>query len=785
MLTGNCNQTLRKTFIPTWVCKFNIIEMITNISFSPISAMMVSNVISVSRVDLSHHRARRSLRSLHSNTDQSPAARLGLEPDEHLKLISGYTTNRGHIKVKMAETYKGLPVIGESVVLELDQRGEYTGDVQGRLVKGIGEDLTTTQPRFTPEQALDIALHEDRNDPSHVRFNPDKDVQLVVYVSGSKTGLKAELAYKLSYKVESRKKISRPAFIINARSGKVMKKWDAMNFATMRRFGRMRIGERAMPEPTYTLVNGIGGNEKVGQLLYGSDLPQLKVTSWPNGTCQLQNDDAVVFNCESSFDCEPSTMTPYQFDCDTADVAQPVNGAYSPLNDVFFHMGITSKMFRDWYNMSDPTLKGEEGNRLEALVRYGEEWQNAAWDGERLLIGDGAEATYPLTSINMVAHEIAHGVTAAHSDLFNEGQSGAINEAFSDMAGEAAEAFLLGTVDWNVGYSDVKAPNKSFRYFNNPGKDGFSISHYRDFCFGVDSHSSSGIFNKAFYNLATTSGWNIRKAFHVFLLANVLYWHPESTFTEAACNVVSAAKDLDLRSKDVSKAFLEVGVTPCSFEPAISLPGTFDMESNTTLRFIINPHGLNVATLVLATDTVYDLEMKVETGGQIYDVRAPHGRLPEIISIPTVGGCQDTSPCHVSLISYDDLTVTLLALTPVKTILQETNVSTQSSQYFTFTMPEVLVENKVQVMFQAEVTDQEGGVSFFIKHGERPSGVSHVYDATGNMDTPAFLCRPKPGSYHLEVQSYHYGGSDSVSGVTLKMFAVLGGTPDSETNVIL
>lgn len=79
----------------------------------------------------------------------------------------------------------------------------------------------------------------------------------------------------------------------------------------------------------------------------------------------------------------------------------------------------------------------------------------------------------------------------------------------------------------------------------------------------MDVHYSSGVFNKAFYTLATKSGWNTRKAFDVFVLANQLYWTPTSTFNQAACGVQQAAsaKGSGYPVADVTAAFSAVGVS--------------------------------------------------------------------------------------------------------------------------------------------------------------------------------------------------------------------------------
>jgi hypothetical protein len=79
----------------------------------------------------------------------------------------------------------------------------------------------------------------------------------------------------------------------------------------------------------------------------------------------------------------------------------------------------------------------------------------------------------------------------------------------------------------------------------------------------MDVHYSSGVYNKAFYLLATKTGWTTKKAFQVFARANDLYWTASSTFNQGACGVETAATDLGFVKADVTAAFTSVGVS-CS-----------------------------------------------------------------------------------------------------------------------------------------------------------------------------------------------------------------------------
>ena len=116
-----------------------------------------------------------------------------------------------------------------------------------------------------------------------------------------------------------------------------------------------------------------------------------------------------------------------------------VNGAYSPLNDAHYFGNVVFNMYSGWYNTAPISQK------LRMRVHYSNNYENAFWDGSQMTFGDGASTFYPLVSLDVSSHEVSHGFTEQNSGLRYAGQSGGINEAFSDMAGEAAEYFMKGS----------------------------------------------------------------------------------------------------------------------------------------------------------------------------------------------------------------------------------------------------------------------------------------------------------------------------------------------------
>ncbi|WP_277928931.1 M4 family metallopeptidase [Luteimonas aquatica] len=254
-----------------------------------------------------------------------------------------------------------------------------------------------------------------------------------------------------------------------------------------------------------------------------------------------------------------SGSTAFSYTC-PRNTVKTINGAYSPLNDAHYFGNVVYNMYNDYVGKPPLTFQ------LMMRVHYSSQYENAFWNGSSMTFGDGRNTFYPLVSLDVSAHEVSHGFTEQNSNLTYSGQSGGINEAYSDMAGEAAEHYFKGSNDFLVGAEIFKAAGQALRYMNNPPQDGQSIDNAADYYNGLDVHYSSGVYNKAFYLLATTSGWDTIKAFKAFARANDLYWVASTNFNQGACGVETAAQDLGFTKADVTAAFNAVGVS-CAGTP--------------------------------------------------------------------------------------------------------------------------------------------------------------------------------------------------------------------------
>lgn len=266
---------------------------------------------------------------------------------------------------------------------------------------------------------------------------------------------------------------------------------------------------------------------------------------------------------------QASQKTPFSFQ-GPHHAPEPTNGGRSPANDAYFALNRTYSMFIDYINL--PPL----ASKTIANIHFGNSSAAAFWNGREIFLGDGNGEFFPMVTLDVVAHEIAHGFTEQHSGLSSCQcrliadsmcpschpcpQSAAINEAFSDMVGEAVKFFVYGHNDWQFG-ANVTKDIYPIRYLDRPSRNNLpAIDHAYLWREDSDPHDAAGVFNRAFYKLAHFPGWNTRSAFAVFAQANAWFWTAGSDFKSAAEDVIDAAAELDMPTCDVRSAFNYVGL---------------------------------------------------------------------------------------------------------------------------------------------------------------------------------------------------------------------------------
>ncbi|AXR00418.1 M4 family metallopeptidase [Pseudoalteromonas piscicida] len=459
---------------------------------------------------------------------------------------------------RRSQYYKGLRVYGGEIVTHHDTSQTTFGwlqpahkivDISGRVITGL--TLTEVTPSLDEASALSIA----KSHTSKSTEPREQDIELIVYPHGSAV----KLAYLVTLLIEDRHGSTRPEYIIDGHTGDILSHHDTINHST-------------------ALMTGPGGNEKIGRVEYGVDRPAIKVAALANGQCRMEDDKIKVIDMQHG----TTNTSAYEFRCGENN-HKFINGAYAPLNDALYLGRMTQEMFANWYG-----IQAVLPHQLVMRIHYGENFANATWNGREVTFGDGNHVVHPLVSTNVTAHEVAHGFTSYNSKLVYLSQSGGVNEAFSDMAGEALECYLnqrpdgTCTVDWQLGKDILKGNHGAFRYFDKPSRNGRSIDHADQYKPGLDVHYSSGVFNRAFYLLSNSPGWDVRKAFEVMVEANRFYWVYNDDFDALGCGVTKAATSLGYNTQAIGEAFAQVGVYACldNKTPTIELMSPTDQSQH-------------------------------------------------------------------------------------------------------------------------------------------------------------------------------------------------------------
>jgi Zn-dependent metalloprotease len=416
------------------------------------------------------------------------------------------------------QLHKGVPVWNEGIVEHAEKNGK--SFITGSVLRNLNNDLPSVKPIFSPADALMQAK-------TQAQIFETENEQAKLYVKLGKDDV-AHLIYVVSFNATNTDEPRRPFYMLDANTGVVISNWEGINHAN---------------------GTGPGGNTKTGQYEFGVKYGNLNVTQ-VGTTCSLDNANVATYNMNSRTSM-PSK--PHSFTC-PRNTVKAINGGFAPMNDAHYFGGVVFDMYQAWLGVRPITQK------LLMKVHYKRAYENAFWDGTAMYFGDGATTFYPLVSLDVTSHEVSHGFTEQNAGLVYSGMSGGMNEAFSDIAGEAAEFYMKGSNDFAVGTEIFKAAG-ALRYMYNPPLDGRSIDNASKFTSTLDVHYSSGVYNKAFYLLATKTGWNVQKAFQVMADANRLYWTASSTFNQGACGVESAAVNRGYVKADVTAAFAAVGVS--------------------------------------------------------------------------------------------------------------------------------------------------------------------------------------------------------------------------------
>ncbi|MFE0918713.1 M4 family metallopeptidase [Streptomyces nigra] len=394
------------------------------------------------------------------------AQRIGLGGKEKLLVKDVVKDADGTTHTRYERTYAGLPVLGGDLVVH-DKSGRTTVTRAGKATLA----LNTLSPKITKSAAAGTALAASKK--TEVKgAETERAPRLVVWAGAGKPVLAWETV------VEGVQKDGTPSelqVVTDAATGKQLLAAEKVHTGSGKGqfVGDVEIGT-TQSGSTYQLVDPDRANQKTYDLNQGT-----------SGTGTLFTDDNDVWG-----NGQPS-------DRQTAGV------------DVAYGAAATWDYFKDSYGRNGIR---NDGVAAYSRAHYGNNYVNAFWQDSCFCMtyGDGSGNTHPLTALDVAAHEMSHGVTAATAGLVYSGESGGLNEATSDVfaaAVEFHEDLPADPGDYFVGEKiDINGDGTPLRYMDKPSKDGASKDNWSSTLGGIDVHYSSGPANHFFYLLSEGSG---------------------------------------------------------------------------------------------------------------------------------------------------------------------------------------------------------------------------------------------------------------------------------------
>ncbi|MTE21094.1 peptidase M4 [Streptomyces sp. TRM43335] len=392
-----------------------------------------------------------------AEADSAATARaLKLGAKERLMVRDVVRNADGTVHTRYERTYDGLPVLGGDLVVEEAADGGIR-----EVVKATPKKITVPSTDAPAARKPAKAPAEGSTAPRKVIWAADGDPTLAwerVVAGTQEDGTPSELHV-----------------VTDAGTGEKLAEWEGVHTGTGESMyaGRVTIGTSSSGG-RYTMADAGRGNHRTHDLNGGTSGTGTLFTDaddhWGNGL--------------------PS-------DRQTAGV------------DAHYGAALTWDYYKNTHGRNG--IRGD-GVAPYSRVHYGNAYVNAFWTDSCFCMtyGDGSGNSKPLTSIDVAAHEMTHGLTSNTAGLIYRGESGGLNEATSDIFAAAVEFAAKNGADvgdYLVGEKiDIRGNGTPLRYMDKPSRDGSSKDHWYSGIGSIDVHHSSGPANHFFYLLSEGSG---------------------------------------------------------------------------------------------------------------------------------------------------------------------------------------------------------------------------------------------------------------------------------------
>jgi Zn-dependent metalloprotease len=629
-------------------------------------------------------------------------AQLGLGADSGSRIANQHPGAAGQSITRIQHTYQGLRVFGSEAVVVTDGGGDIvsmsvserragldanTARISGpdNSVTAIGPQVTapaSLKPALTADAAIALVARKVAPTGKH-RWPPTAELLIYPVLATERVAAAADKAedelnaldvedvvqrYALAYYVQTRMLVDRkPVYhdtIVDARTGAIIAQWQALQ-----------------------TVTGTGNSQYNGAVSISTSQTAsgFQMLDPARGTGGKFGGMAIT-NANHSSQENPSPGNIYTNSTNTwGDGKQYIpggsttnaNGQTAAVNALWGLMNTydTNKNVLGWQSLDG------RNTATYIAVHVDNAYDNAFYDSgcKCMFIGDGGQYFYNLGSIDVIGHEMSHGVTDATSNLVYAGESGGLNESNSDIGGDMVEAYAraggTGAVvpatgnDWMTG-KEIARNGQPLRWMYKPSKDGGSPDAWSSNLKNIDVHYSSGPNNRMFYFLsqgsnassgsdfysayltkspAAMTGIGNDKAYRIWFKANTTKFTSGTNYADARAKVLLAAQELyGPTSKEaiaVQRAYaaINVGNDVDETAPGSSLiittqPASVTVGAGATASFSVAAGGgtapytytwyRNGAPLAGATGPTYALTATLADNGAVFKAVAKDAASP-------------------------------------------------------------------------------------------------------------------------------------------------------------
>lgn len=607
----------------------------------------------------------------------------GLDNNHGFKIATQHPGVQGTKIARAQHTYKGVRVFMSESVVVTDLSGQIVSESVSDRRSGLGIGASTGKasakagdmnvtPAVTSSAAIDSVVRSVA--PRGTHFAPPS-AELIIYpvmkterVAGAENKSAAQLnavdleekvaGYELAYLVKTRMMVGEQAVyhdtVVSASTGRVIKQWNALQ--TVIGTGKSQYNgtvpiSTTLSGTTYSMkdpLRGVGGTHGANAITNANHTTSAgavytnTTNTWGDGMQYISGGSTTNANGQTA----------------------AVNAMWGLMNTYDMLKNVLG-----WQSL--------DGNNTSTYIaaHVNNNYDNAYYsDACRcMFIGDGGSMFTSLGSIDVIGHEMGHGVTNATSDLIYSGESGGLNESNSDILGDMVEAYARAggtgsTVpntgnDWMTGKEIAKSGNP-LRYMYKPSLDGRSPNAWSSSIGSIDVHLSSGPNNRMFYflsqgsNSTSTSpyysqyltkqplamtGIGSDKALRIWFKALTTKFTASTNYANARLKVIESANELyGVGSKEsiaVQRAYAAINVgadvdetsTPGGNVTISTQPTSKTVAPGASVSFSVGASGgtapytyqwmRNGANIAGATSPTYTLTAQAADNGAVFSAK--------------------------------------------------------------------------------------------------------------------------------------------------------------------